>query len=497
MTEQISARAEAFLGARAIDLEVAVRLGLASGTFPGTSSEALVIPFVRDGQVVRRKYRTIGSEKRFSQDKGGVRCVFNEDCLRDDSLKDQPVVITEGELDCVAAIQAGMPRSISVPDGAPPPGERDEDEVKESAKYAWFEPIKRLLTAERVPFFILATDGDENGAALLHDLSHLLGRERCKFIVYPKARAVEKGGRPRGRERLKDLNEVLEDYGAKGVLDCLGRAQFLKVDGIYAMDELPPDPPRRVFDIGFDAFREHYVMRTGDLSVVTGIPSMGKSTWVNDLVCRVVRVHGIRAGWASFEQSPQVDHKRALRSWFCNAPMHTITPVDLAAADEWINEAHRFIVPNEDDDVTLDWMLRKMAAAVIQHDCRIIIIDPWNEMDHTRDRDETTTEYVGRAIKALKRFARKMNVHLIVVAHPTKQKRENGEFLIPTLYDISDSAHWYNKADLGVVVHRRNDGKSVIKTQKSRYHEILGRPGAVLMDYNRDTRHFVEIERLP
>jgi twinkle protein len=66
------------------------------------------------------------------------------------------------------------------------------------------------------------------------------------------------------------------------------------------------------------------------------------------------------------------------------------------------------------------------------------------------------TEYVGRAIKALKRFARKFQVHLIVIAHPTKSTKDgDGKYRMPTLYDISDSANWYNKCDLGIIVHRR------------------------------------------
>jgi twinkle protein len=68
-----------------------------------------------------------------------------------------------------------------------------------------------------VPEIILATDGDEPGAALMHDLSVLLGRYRCKFLTYPKA------PKDRGRERCKDLNEVLEDYGAKGVVQTVSR----------------------------------------------------------------------------------------------------------------------------------------------------------------------------------------------------------------------------------------------------------------------------------
>jgi twinkle protein len=126
----------------------------------------------------------------------------------------------------------------------------------------------------------------------------------------------------------------------------------------------------------------------------------------------------------------------------------------------------------------------------------VIVIDPWNEMDHSRARDETMTEYVGRAIKALKRFARKFQVHQIVIAHPTKSTKDaDGKYRMPTLYDISDSANWYNKADLGIIVHRENADDTVIKVQKSRYHEIIGRPGEVIMQYSRDARRFIETQR--
>ena len=88
------------------------------------------------------------------------------------------------------------------------------------------------------------------------------------------------------------------------------RAQWLKVDGVYRMSELPLLPPSLVYDIGFAAYGEHYRMRLGDFVVVTGIPSHGKTSFVQDLVCRVCLRHGVSAAWASFEQSPQRDHTR-------------------------------------------------------------------------------------------------------------------------------------------------------------------------------------------
>jgi hypothetical protein len=165
-----------------------------------------------------------------------VKLAFNEDCLRDEALLGQPLIITEGEFDALAAIQSGFAKTISVPDGAPPPGERTAEDLEGGKKYDWLFDQIGLFAKDQVPEIIIAADGDENGAAMLQDLSVIFGRYRCKFLTYPKAR------KDRGRERCKDLNEVLEDYGAKGVVETLNRAQWLRVDGVYRMSELPPLP---------------------------------------------------------------------------------------------------------------------------------------------------------------------------------------------------------------------------------------------------------------
>lgn len=468
---------EKALVARGLDPELAVKLGLWSQK--GASGEALVIPFYRDGRIVNRKFRTLGGEKKFWQDKGGQKAFWNEDVLRDDSLVGQPLVVTEGEMDAMAAILSGYVRTVSVPDGAPaqPVG------PEESAKYAFIEPNRPWLHLDRCPEIILAVDGDEPGANLLQDLSVRFGRFRCKWVTYPLSRDKTR--------RLKDLNEVLVDYGQQGVVKTLQRAQWLKVDGVYRMSDLPPAPPVVGYDCGFPRLRDHYRVRMGDLCVVTGIPSMGKSSWVNDLCCRLADTHGLGVAFASFEQMPQRDHRRNLRSWKLGFPAQNATPEQLDHVDRWIDDHFTFLVPSEDDDVDLDWVLDRCEAAVVQRGARVVVVDPWNEMDHARARDESLTEYTGRAIKAFRRFARKFLVHLVLVAHPAKQQKDaDGGYRIPTLYDISDSSHWYNKCDVGIVVHRKDEQTTIVRVAKSRYHDEIGRPGEVAASYDFPRRRY-------
>ena len=488
----ISAGMMDVLTARGLDVELADRLGLAS--IPRGSGECLVFPFVRNGEIVRRKYRRFDTDEgKWSADKGGARIAFNEDCLRDEALVGQPLIVTEGEFDAMTALQCGYGRTISVPDGAPPPGERSKADLEEGAKYDWLRDIEPLLHRDRVKEIILAVDADANGAALLQDLSVLLGRFRCKFLTYPKARDPERRGRP----RLKDLNEVLEDYGHKGVVETISRAEWMQVDGVYRLSELPPLPASLIYDIGFDALSEHYKLRLGDFAVWTGTPGMGKTTLVQDMLCRVAERHGLKIAWASFEQSPQRDHRRAFRSWFNRTPERRQTVVEIEEADAWIDRHHVFLVPREDEDTDLGWLLEKMEVAVTRHECRIVVIDPWNEMDHLWDRHETEAQYINRSIKKLRRFARAFQVHMIVVAHPTKlQKQGDGTYPLPSLYDINGGAVWYNKADLGVIVHRESEDVTKVKVAKSRWHDTIGRPGSVLMAFCGDDRRFVETERL-
>jgi twinkle protein len=479
------------LEARGLDGELASARGFASIARDG--GEALVIPFVRDGKIVRRKYRMFDREEgRWSQDKGGLRIAWNEDVLREESLIGQPLLITEGELDALAAIQCGFARTISVPDGAPPPGDRSAGDLESGTKYAWLKDIKPFLAKDRCPEIVIAADGDENGAALLHDLSLLLGRFRCKYLAYPLAKSPEK----RGRERLKDLNEVLEDYGSKGVVETVARAQWLRVDGVYRMHELPPLPPQVIYEPPFALFSENFKVRLGDFAVITGTPGFGKTAFANDLYCRTAAANDLTIAWASFEQEPQGDHKRNLRTWFCGRPAFELSHEERVEADAWIDSRHVFLVPSEDEDATLEWLFDRMEVAVVRFGARIIVIDPWNELEHSRREGESETEYIGRAIRGLKRFAKAFRVHIAVVAHPTKSVKDaDGKYKMPTLYDISGSANWYNKADLGVIVHRESELDTLIKVQKSRYHEVIGRPGEVLMQFCRDDRRFHETER--
>lgn len=493
MTGGMSVAAMEWLEARGLDVELCDRLGLFVSSGTG-DKEALAYPLRRKGIVLGHKYRPLVQKEgapRFWRDKGCPAIAFNEDCLRDEALIGLPLVITEGYEDCASVLQAGFVKALSVPDGAPPNPVEDLDN---STKYAWLDELieEGLLKADRVPIIILAVDGDPAGAALLHDLSHKLGRARCKFVTYPKATDPQAFG----RDRLKDCNETLMQYGVRGVRAVIERAQFLKITGVLRLSELPPAPENTIYEIGFEALGEHMKLRTRDMSVWTGIGGYGKSTLLNDILCRVCLRYGTKVAWFSPEQDPVIDHRRHLRQWFCEEWEFKLTSEQVWAADEWIERHHLFIVPEEDEDATLNWLLDRMEAAVIQHGCKFVVIDPFNEIEDGPDHGENEVRYINRTVRTLRRFAKRFDIHLVVVAHPTKMPRtESGTYMMPGLMDVSGGAVWRNKATQGVIVHKTELDSVLVKVDKSKYWSVLGKPGTVKMAFSQQTQHFTEEER--
>ncbi|WP_191058755.1 bifunctional DNA primase/helicase [Geminicoccus harenae] len=386
------------------------------------------------------------------------------------------MIITEGELDAIAAMQAGFRRVVSVPGGAP----SKEVASDTSGKYAFVADTLKLF--EGVRDIVIASDGDEPGVALLNDLSLRLGKGRCRYVQY--------------RHGTKDLNDLLLGYGQAAVIEAINGAPHVHVAGLFRMSDYAPIPMPTAMACGFDFLVDNYRVRLGDFVVATGVPGMGKTTFVNDLVVRMAENYGLSTCFASFEQHPLIDHRRSLRRLYARCPESRMRPEEIADADRWIDGMFSFVTPDEDEDATLEWVLDKLAASVVRYGTQICVIDPWNELDHVRPKDMSLTEYVGWAIRQLRKFARKWQVHLIVVAHPAKMMRDrDGKVGIPSLYDISDSAHWFNKPDVGIVVHRDADG-DVIRIAKSRYHDIIGKPTTVKVHFDAYTGRYSKADAL-
>ena len=458
----INERHEQLLEARGFHIELLEQLGIASSTKLGP--DTIAIPIDEGGTKINTKYRTIAGEKQFCQETGAKPVFWNVDRITDEALKDEPLIITEGEFDAIAAMQSGFGRVVSVPNGAP---QKEGEDTGNRYRFIDNAP-KALHHCKKI---ILATDSDGPGVILMNELALRLGRARCCWVKYPKG--------------CKDLGDVLQLYGQRGVVETINRAQWFEIDGLYRMADLPPLPELTPLDSGFPGLKDHWKLREGDLAVVSGVPSSGKTTVVNVIACMMAMRQYWKTVFASFEQVPQRDHRRFLRTWFNAKLVVHQTPEEIDKADAWINENFLFVAPGDDDEPTLEWILERLSTAVVRHGVKICIIDPWNELAHERPGDMSMTDYIGYALRILKRFARKHSVLVIIVAHPMKMRRaENGRFPMPCLYDIADSAHWKNRCDVGVIVHRETDEITLVRVEKVRYHDAIGRPGDVYVKYD-------------
>lgn len=463
---------------RNISAETAARFAIYTArhsdgvVIPDSAGNIVVFPFVEHGAVVNEKYR--GPGKKFWQRNGGRRTFWNSDALDDPSLESGQLslVITEGELDALTAIECGFPLSVSVPDGAPGVGNDEKpddlqpigDEAAGKFEFLW-NNRDRL---KRVKRFVIAVDNDRPGQRLAAELVRRLSPSRCLFVEYPAG--------------CKDLNDVACKLGNEAVSAVLNAARPYPVRGLYRLIDYPERGPLSVFSTGWWTLDKHLRLFAGEFMVVTGIPSHGKSTWVLNMLCNLAAQYGWRSALFSPEM-PTVPHLRD--------KLRRINGSSRIDADAFINEYFRFIdsdpTGKDDEDFDLDWIIDKATDAVLRDGIRCLVIDPWNEVEHARRRDETMTDYIGRGIRSLKRFARLYDVAVIVIAHPTKEVGKDGKSRAVTLYDIEGSAHWFNKCDHGVVIDRPNSyaDESVIRIAKVRFEET-GEKGEVRMSYDRE-----------
>lgn len=488
---------------RKIDAEILDRLEVSTGktklvelpngdtrtdVVPDIDGNVLIFPLKENGHTVGEKY--IAPKKRFWQKAGGKRTFINADVLDDPAVAagEADVTITEGEWDMLSALTCGFPFTMSVPDGAPPvPEGKEPEELEEWRPEDDTEGKFRFLyncrdKMKRVRRFILAVDNDGPGKRLAAELVRRLGAARCSFVTYPGDR--------------KDLNDVHRDLGPEAVAKCLNEAQPYPVRGLYKLFDYPELEEPDTYSTGWGELDLYFKFYRSEFVVVSGIPNMGKSTFVVSLAAQLADLHNFNIGIASFEGSP-VPHVRNMLRHYKLGP-HRGNRESQAEADDWINRRFCWIDYDpryDEEDIDVDWLLEKAEDAVHRHGIDCLIVDPWNEMDHFRKPGESETEYTGRAIKKLKRFAKSFNVCVLVVVHPVKQARnKDGKIDPPSPYDAAGSAHWFNKSDHFLTVHRQSDDKTNVDVmvQKCRF-AFAGKKGKVELSWSAMAGRYEEI----
>jgi twinkle protein len=219
--------------------------------------------------------------------------------------------------------------------------------------------------------------------------------------------------------------------------------------GLYTLADLPQRKPigEEAFTTGWEHLDAILRFYPGQLIVVTGLAGSGKSTFLFNVACRLAKKEGIR----TFLYVPENEaHLRErLRAIWNNDETFEV----FAQEQAFLRTAIRGY---EDPPHTVDYVLEQAQHVINHNGVDFVIIDPWNELERVKPRDQLMTDYIGESLMLMKDFCRTNKIFLCIAAHPTKAVCEDGGRSV-RLSDIEGSMNWWNKCDNGLVVSRDHE----------------------------------------
>ena len=435
-------------------------------------SPAIVFPYLSGGELVNYKYRPYPAKNPMLQDKDALPTLFNVDRLGEWPTE---IVWVEGEMDVLALFECGVPQAVSLKDGAPSQAKVETD--PDAKRFAALRTHSDILSkAGRI---ILAGDMDAPGLALREELACRLGRHRCHLVTWP--------------EGCKDAGDTLKHHGPDTVLAALKAARPYPIDGLQKLgtnllQALRRLPAPATMATGTDATNAILKLPTeGRLIIVTGWPGSGKTNWTRFVMINSMANHDRR--WAVFspEMQPWEHFAAECAEVRSGKPFWPVTGIpsmsdeEIDQAEYWLADRLTMIVCDAEDQApTVDWVLEHARIAALRDGITDLLIDPWNEIDHSRAMGVTETEYIGRSLQQFKAFGLRHGCNIWLIAHPAKpQPLSHGEKRgHPGGYDISGTAHWFNRADLGLTVHAPSPDVAELHIWKSRFVRRWGKRGA-------------------
>jgi twinkle protein len=439
---------------------------------PQVSGERNTIQFnyYKDGELINIKYRD--GEKNFKLVKDAEKILYGLDDIKDCD----EVIIVEGEMDKLSYYEAGYKNCVSVPNGA--------SNLKLDYLKDFPDDLKKVY---------IATDNDGPGRKLAEELSRRIGRDICYRVDFLN---------------YKDANDWLLNNGLNTLDKTLKYAKAYPLEGVISVDgfnldidDLYNNGLSRGDESGHNNFDKLFTFNTSQLTVITGVPTHGKSNWLEHICMRLSCKHDWSFGVFSPEHYPLQLHFSVLAEKFIGKTFREKTIYDrmnkgeLDFAKKFISKKYHWIRP-DGDVFTIDSILSSAAALVKRHGIKGLIIDPYNKI-HASFNGQSETQYINEFLTKLTIFKQKYDIHIFLVAHPRKMsKKDNGLYEVPTLYDIAGSANFYNQVDNGITVYRNFETNFIhVYVQKVKFRHI-GEIGEAVFNYNlQNGRYYEQIEQ--
>lgn len=449
-------------------------------TFQGQRLPAIGFPYRVNGDVTAVKWRSLGTKK-FSQQ--GV-C---EDFFLIDTYKDgNDILICEGEMDALSWLSInGMPDNVtvlSIPNGAPSKVKEGRIDPTEDRKFRYLWHAEReLYSARRI---YINADADEPGRALYEELLRRLDRHKVWQIDLAGS---------------KDASEALQEHGETFLLERFHRASPAPLVGLHTADEFA-DPFDRLYSdglprgvsTGIPSLDPFFTVNPGMVTIVTGIPSHGKSDLIDQICLNLAEGRGWRTVYCSFEKpvelhmvqlSEKVNGKQFFEPRTQLQKLYPrMTEEEKDYARSFINDHFTFMDHRRGGPMEINEILDHASAAILRHGCRNLVIDPFNWVDLDSIKgDGRATNAINNMLTALQQFAKEKDCHVFFVAHPRKFDSHVGtKKVVPRGNDIAESNAWEAKADFGLSVWRDkfNGGPSEVHIWKVKW-SWLGREGFV------------------
>lgn len=404
------------------------KIGESREYFPQVREERAAINFnyYREGELVNVKYRD--AEKNFKLVSGAELIFYGLDNIKESNH----CYIVEGEMDALSLYEAGLYAVVSVPNGASK-GNQRLDYLDNCFKY--FEDKESI---------VLCTDNDEAGLSLRNELARRLGKHRCKYVDFGD---------------FKDANEVLVSQGSETLRSIIKKAKNFPIEGVVNIEDIWDSVLSfnsngfEQYSLGLGSSDEYLKLQLGEWSICTGVPNSGKSDIIDQICVNMALKYDFRVAMFAPESFPYEGHIKRIANKInqteCNNDQ-------LNQSKDFIKE-HFYFVKIDLENLSLEAILNKFRELVLQKGINLCVIDPWNTLDHSEQKD---LSYIGKKLSEMTQFVQQTNTHLFLVAHPRKMESIDGKYRIPTPYDISGSSDFFNKAFNCITVYRNNQKKN-------------------------------------